>query len=104
MDKKFYVKVDEKVTVWNRHTLQVKNVATVQEAIDKVIHLYEKNQDMYDDPDVFPTDVEALWDTEEGLTPQENEGWATIEILDQQYDPIWNNVNHRLSIDSVKPN
>lgn len=46
MDKKFYVKVDEKVTVWNRHTLQVKNVATVQEAIDKVIRLYELNQDI----------------------------------------------------------
>lgn len=93
-DEKFYVILDEKVTTWVRHKIQVKHCACYNEAVEKVIQAINSNMGIYcADTDVCPMDSEELCDTEEPMTVSENGGFDTLEILDKNYQVTWDNVN-----------
>lgn len=82
--------VYEKVTTWLKHTIQVDNVRSRQEAIDVVIDYYKgENEPPYED-DLYTVTTEELCECEETLTPEENGGHSTIEITDNN-KVVWNN-------------
>jgi hypothetical protein len=88
----YYIHVDEKVTTWLRHTVKVENCSSYKEAVEKVIKAIQ-DDNLYSSDSVEPVDSEELCDTETSMTIEENEGFHTVEILDEEYQPIWDNVN-----------
>lgn len=88
----FYITVDRKVATWNRHTIRVENCSSYDEAIKKVVSDINGNNLFYGDPDILEEDIEVLSHCEEEMTPEENGGQDTIEIL-KDHLVIWNNVD-----------
>ena len=66
------VTVWEKSTIWQRHTVDVKNVNSHQEAVNKVIKCYELGKGLWYDDDIELFDSIYEPDTEEGMTVEEN--------------------------------
>lgn len=74
---KFEFYVDEKVTVWTRNKIYVR--AYSYEEAEKILLDCVKE----DPKNVYDMDIsgsEYLYETEELMTPEENNGWATFEI------------------------
>ncbi len=92
-NKGFYITVDQKVITWLRETIYVKNVQNEQEAIQKVINSIELNRDIISNEDVHFVETEELYDLDEPLSPDDNGGCSTIEIIDKQHNIIWDNVD-----------
>lgn len=78
--------IDFKVTVWDRAKLFPRNPGEAQQIIDAVNNREINNSDdliMYLQehfPHLEP-DFESLVNTEEQLSPEENDGQATIEVF-----------------------
>lgn len=73
--------VDEKVKVWKRRYMTVE-ASDLDEAI--------KN---YKEGNFDEGDTEELYETEELMSPEENNGFPTIEVYNKDsYDTIWTNV------------
>lgn len=85
-----YVTLDEKVTTWLRHLVQVRNVNNYEEAVEKVKDLIIKDE-LFNHPDIFPVESQELSDCEVPMTIEENNGEATVEILDNKCETIWKN-------------
>ncbi len=86
------VTFDQKCTVWIRNTISVE-ADSYQEAVDKAGKAAKKCLWVDSDPDITYVESTELIETEEPLTIQENNGAATIEILDSRTkDVIWDNV------------
>lgn len=85
-----YVIVYEKVTTWLRHSVGVENINSRQEALDKVINYYK---DPRNAEGVSILDTEEIPETEESMTVEENEGFATIEVVDRSGQVLWDNSN-----------
>lgn len=85
-----YVTVYEKATIWVKHTIQVDNVISKEEAINKVIECYKQNGDPFNEKDMYVIDTIEQTETEEFMTVEENDGYATIEVMDGN-DIIWDN-------------
>lgn len=86
-----YVSVNEKVTTWIRTTYQVKNVDSQEEALEKIVEIYKSNKDVLTSKDVEPYGTEELFECEEYMSPEDNSGEATIEIVDASGNIIWDN-------------
>lgn len=97
MTKKFYVTCDEKVTCWRRHTYQVNGAETQEEAEKCVIEtLKSVNNELFEVADgdkIEEMDSEILFETEVGMTPSENNGKATIEVVDKKQTTIYDNIS-----------
>ena len=76
--KRIYI--DVKVTSWDRHWFEVEEDADPEE-------IYE----MWDRGEIFSEEIENLDADYEILTPQENNGYSTIEIYDEYGTPLWEN-------------
>lgn len=74
------IEINEKVITWVRRTLQVSNVNSAEEAINKVILSYESTDPYYNDEDIELLDSEEVRECEEPLFPEDNGGEATLEI------------------------
>lgn len=80
---KFYI--DRKCTCWERETFSIE-ANTKEEAIEQVIKTI-KEGDYFEN-----ATAETLYDTIEVMDPEDNRGWATIELYDDaQLDLIWDN-------------
>ena len=77
--------VDVKVTTWQR--VEISNDATEKEVIDTIKNSSHFN--LWDNE--IATGYEALVDTEEEMTPEENGGAATIEVYNDEKACIWSN-------------
>ena len=98
MEKTFYL--DSKVTIWTRSNFTVEG-ETEEECQRKMIEYVEKNgnqiiNEAYEGEDgVSFFDNEVLYETEECMNPEENDGQATIEIMDMDkplgFQNIWRN-------------
>lgn len=87
---KYYVNVDEKVSVWRRNKVLVE-AESKKEAQDKVINEIKDNgNSWYMNVDLI--DCEYLGETEESLEPSQNNGIATLEVLDDKFITRWANV------------
>lgn len=87
---KYYVNVDEKVSVWRRNKVLVE-AESKKEAQDKVINEIKDNgNSWYMNVDLI--DCEYLSETEESLEPSQNNGIATLEVLDDKFITRWANV------------
>ena len=80
---------DEKVTIWRRTYYNVEG--TEEEIKNKLIDQFESK---------YPTDIEIfdseiLYETEESISPEENNGRPTIEIFNDSGDTIWSNVKEK---------
>lgn len=81
--------IDEKVTIWRRTYYNVEG--TEEEIKNKLIDQFESK---------YPTDIEIfdseiLYETEESISPEENNGRPTIEIFNDNGDTIWSNVKEK---------
>lgn len=85
-----YVTVYEKVTTWIKNTIQVDNVSSEKEAVNKVIECYKQNKDpIYeDDMDLFNSEEQS--ECQEYMTVEENNNHATVEVMCNN-ESVWNN-------------
>lgn len=74
---------DEKHTIWWRGKFQVE-AETYEDAVNKVKEM-ENNPVKYDEVDVR---WEDLPETTEGLTPEDNDGFSTVEIYSEDTNNI----------------
>lgn len=73
--------VDEKVKVWKRRYITVE-ASNLDEAVKK-----------YKEGNFDEEDTEELYETEELISPEENNRFPTIEVYNKDsYDTIWTNV------------
>lgn len=80
--KKYNLIVDSKVTVWFRDYVSIE-ANSLEEAIE-----------MCKDGDYNDSSTEILYDTVEDISPEENDGCATLEIYDESRDswvPVYSN-------------
>jgi hypothetical protein len=93
-DKTYYVHFDEKVTTWIRNTVAVKGCSSYKEAAEKVIkNIKNDHFEYYTNSDISICDTEEMSDCEEPLSPSENGQMDTIEVLDEDYQVMWDNVD-----------
>lgn len=85
-----YIIINEKVTTWIRRTIQVSNVNSTEEAINKVIQFCKENK--YSE-DITVFDSEELPECEEAVSLEDNNGDPTIDIVFNG-DIVWDNGNH----------
>ena len=98
MEKQYYI--DSKVTIWTRSNFSVEG-ETEEECNQKMIEYVQKNgnqitNESYESYDgVTFYENEVLYETEELLPVEENDGQSTIEVLDvtDKSHPIWTNGN-----------
>lgn len=83
---KFYYYYDEKVTVWRRNHFTIE-AESQEEANAKAI------EDMIEPWDIEIDDEEYLFDIEEGLSPENNNGYSTIELYSKkdEHNPLYEN-------------
>lgn len=71
--------LNRKYTVWERETHEV-SAESEEEAKEKMIELFKNAAADYNELDTF-IEVETLYDSMEQMTPTENGGEATAELL-----------------------
>lgn len=78
---KYDLFVDKKCIVWKRRYITIE-ANNLKEAIEK-----SKNVDFEEGY------TEELYETEEVMCPEENDGYPTIEVYEKDSDtPIWTNI------------
>lgn len=82
--------IDIKVTIWQR--LHFGDEVNMQEVIKKLEQGYLPAE-LCDIPELEFQECETLFDTEEFITPIENDGQSTIEVYEGEnvQECIWNN-------------
>ena len=75
--------IDEKVTIWRRTYYNVEG--TEEEIKNKLVESVEGSSDL----EIF--DSEILYETEESMTLECNNGNPTIEIFNETGETIWTN-------------
>ena len=83
---KFYYYYDEKVTTWRRNHFSIE--AESQEEADAMAI-----EDMIDPWEIEIDEAEYLFDVEEGLSPENNNGNSTIELYSKANEntPLYEN-------------
>ena len=80
MKYKFYL--DRKVTVWERDKFEI-DANSKEEAINQIKEQFSEEGDEF----YIEGETETLYDTQEFLSPKENQA-ATIEIFDDETNEI----------------
>jgi hypothetical protein len=81
----YNVKVDEKGTIWFKYILSV-----TADSLEEAQEIVKKDLKSGRIPDSV-VDTEYLFDTYESMIPEENDGWGTLEIVDEDGETIWSN-------------
>lgn len=81
----YLIDVDEKCTIWFRNTLAIE-ADSLEDAQGQVKRILEKGGM----PDLI-VDTQYLFDTCESMDPSENNGYGTVEMIDENGDTIWSN-------------
>ena len=81
--------VDRKVTVWTRETIEYDADKYTEKEFIKEYD--EQLNGKGTEPIYESTDLETLLDTEEDITPEENNYQPTLEILNDENETIYNN-------------
>lgn len=84
MEQSYYI--DEKVTIWRRTYYSIDG--TEEETKSMLIESVEGRGHLLDTNMV---DSEVLYETEEGMTPEENDGQPTMEVFNSERKMIWSN-------------
>lgn len=82
----FALTVDTLVKVWRREEIEVE-ANSLEEAVEKIAN------GCYDDS-VDCIDCEYLYETEEGIRPEDNNNKATLEIMDGN-EIVYSNEDNR---------
>ncbi len=91
--KKFSFYQDRKVTCWERTRFEVQ-AETYAEALAMIKSWGGEDVALWEDDDkVLITDGETLYETAESLSPEENNGQATIEVFEDNGECIISNAN-----------
>jgi hypothetical protein len=69
--------LDTKMTIWSRQKFSIE-AATLEEAKETAKRLVQ------DGEEVDPYDVDFIYETEEVMTPEQNEGHATIVLMHKE--------------------
>lgn len=83
--------VYEKVTTWLKHTINIDNVDSYQEALNNVIECYKNNRDPWEEDNMYIIDTQEDPDTEEYLSVSDNGGFSTIEVESKDGQIVWSN-------------
>lgn len=86
--EKFRFKQDVKVTVWIRQSFTIE-AESKEDALKEVERF--KTEDVTSE--ICDWDSETLWDTEELMLPEENDGFHTIELYDDHDNLIGKNAD-----------
>lgn len=83
--------------IWYRESYNV-TANSFEEAYQKMINQaeickHDPTVSMEDDEDIKFNESLPIDESYEELSPKDNDGEATIEILDKDRETIWNNVN-----------
>lgn len=100
----FHILVDRKYTIWQRSHYHIE-AENQEAAVAKIRDLIDTDEE-YDEESQGFSSNEVLYETEERLTPEENDGQATVEISCDVAgkgfsDTLWSNAPE--SVNSVKP-
>lgn len=79
--------IDTKLTIWDRMVFESKEQMLEAKAMLESGELITG----IDVSDHFNLGAEIQLDTQEEITPEENNGLATIEIFDEEGNSIWHN-------------
>ena len=86
--EKFRFKQDVKVTVWVRQSFTIE-ADNKEDALKKVERF--KTEDVTGEID--DVDLRTLWDTQELMSPKDNDGMCTIELYDDHNTLIGKNAD-----------
>ena len=86
--EKFRFKQDVKVTVWVRQSFVIE-AESKEDALKKVERF--KTEDVTGEID--DVECETLWDTQELMSPKDNDGMCTIELYDEHNNLIGQNAD-----------
>ena len=86
--EKFRFKQDVKVTVWVRQSFTIE-ADNKEDALEKAERF--KTEDVTGEID--DVECETLWDTQELMSPKDNDGMCTIEIYDDHNNLIGQNAD-----------
>jgi hypothetical protein len=85
--------IDYKATVWFR--IPVHNddtLETIKQMLEKGYNPARLYEELYQKGDSDSLgDRETLWDTEEPMSPSDNDGQPTIELVDEERNILWDN-------------
>ena len=85
MEQSYYI--DEKITIWRRTYY---SIGGTEEETKRV--LLEGVEGLNDILDTNMGDSEILYETEELMTPEDNDGQSTMEVFNHRGETIWSNV------------
>ena len=82
----FYYYYDEKVTVWRRNHFSIE-AESQKEANALAI------EDMIEPWGIEVDEADYIFETEEGISPENNDGQSTIELYskEDEYNPLYEN-------------
>ena len=83
MTKRFYI--DEKVTIWRRTWYS----SELENGEEKLIKTLEEGDEIPDEIEMEESEV--LYETEELMTPQDNDNQSTIEVYSEDGKILWTN-------------
>ena len=86
--EKFRFKQDVKVTVWVRQSFTIE-ADNKEDALEKAERF--KTEDVTGEID--DVECETLWDTQELMSPKDNDGSCTIELYDEHNNLIGQNAD-----------
>ena len=86
--EKFRFKQDVKVTVWVRQSFTIE-ADNKEDALKKAERF--KTEDVTGEID--DVDLRTLWDTQELMSPKDNDGMCTIELYDEHDNLIGQNAD-----------
>ena len=86
--EKFRFKQDVKVTVWIRQSFVIE-AESKEDALRKVERF--KTEDVTDE--INDVECETLWETQELMSPKDNDGMCTIELYDEHNNLIGQNAD-----------
>jgi len=86
------IQIERKIKVWTTETVEYDETKYTEEEFIKLFHASEKNGINVPHYDLYETyDYEIIQHTSEEVTPEENGEEATLIIMDEEGDEIYDN-------------
>lgn len=82
------MKIQYKATVWME--IDINDEGSLDKVIDK-LNAGDSVDDLYSYGDIYISGSEVLYDTEELMSPHENDNNETIVVYGENWEKIWDN-------------